>query len=166
MRFSLPVGALLSATMVLSSGCTAGGPPASSATASRAAPSAVSRSGCGSPIELGPLPEWALAGFSGDSSMPHVMGDRGDIVAAIFAYPLAVTRPDGSSNKILWVSKPDAPPGDLQIDATRDGTGETVQRHVTGGPGPSIIDLPKAGCWRLTLTWPGHTDTMDLVYQP
>ena len=28
----------------------------------------------------------------------------------------------------------------------------------------SIIDLPQPGCWRLSLTWPGKTDTIDLVY--
>lgn len=129
-------------------------------------PSVPARTGCGSVVETGPLPEWARAGFSGDARMPHVMGDGGTIVAAIFGHPLAVTRPDGSSNKILWVAKASEPPGDLQIDATRDGTGDAVQRRVPGGPGPSIIDLPQAGCWRLTLTWSGHSDTMDLVYQP
>ncbi|MET7401788.1 hypothetical protein ABZS66_50740 [Dactylosporangium sp. NPDC005572] len=125
----------------------------------------MTRSGCGSPVATGPLPEWARTGFSGDSSMPHVLGDRGDIVAAIFGYPLAVSRPDGPSNKILWVSKATAPPGDLVIDAKLDGTAVTETRHVSGGPGPSIVDLPRAGCWHLTLTWPEHTDTMDLTYQ-
>jgi hypothetical protein len=48
----------------------------------------------------------------------------------------------------------------------RDGTSEPVRRTVAGGPGPSIVDLPAAGCWRLALTWSGHTDTMDLVYRP
>lgn len=94
------------------------------------------------------------------------MGDHGDIVAAIFGYPLAVTRPTDSSNKILWVSRPAGPPGDLRITATRDGTTDPVRRTVPGGPGPSIIDLPQPGCWRLTLTWSGHTDTMNLVYAP
>jgi hypothetical protein len=97
--------------------------------------------------------------------MPHVMGDRGDIVAAIFGYPLAVSRSDGSSNKILWVSKIQASPGDLVIDAKLDGSGVSASRRVSGGAGPSIIDLPQPGCWHLTLAWPGHTDTMDLTYR-
>jgi hypothetical protein len=51
--------------------------------------------------------------------------------------------------------------------------GTPVARRVPGGPGPSIIDLPAAGCWRFTLTWrpegataPGKTvtDTLDLRY--
>ncbi len=158
---------LLPAVMLLSAGCTSSPPPRAAPQAtSPGAPATAARTGCGSVVETGPLPEWARAGFSGDARMPHVMGDRGDIVAAIFGHPLALTRPDGSSNKILWVSKPSDPPGDLQITATRDGTTDPVRRTVPGGPGPSIIDLPQAGCWRLTLTWSGHSDTMDLVYLP
>lgn len=166
---------LFPAVVVLAAGCTASAPPqaaprsgpqAAPQSASQVVPGAPARTGCGSVVETGPLPEWARAGFSGDARIPHVMGDGGNIVAAVFGHPLAVTRPDGSSNKILWVSKPPYPPGDLQIDATRDGTGDAAQRRVPGGPGPSIIDLPQAGCWRLTLTWSGHSDTMDLVYQP
>ncbi|WP_433327083.1 hypothetical protein [Dactylosporangium sp. CA-139066] len=132
------------------------------------APSAqprAARSGCGSPIDGGPLPEWARDGFSGDTSMPHVMGDGAAIVAALFGDPLTANRTDGKANKILWVAKDgSAGPGDLVIDATLDGPGETARRTVPGGPGPSIVDLPRAGCWRLRLTWPGHADTMDLTY--
>ncbi|MBQ1067635.1 hypothetical protein KBX39_12605, partial [Micromonospora sp. D75] len=59
-----------------------------------------------------------------------------------------------------------APRTPLVITATRDGTGAPVVREVDGGPGPSIVDLPAAGCWRLRLDWSGCTDTMDLVYRP
>ncbi|MGW4465436.1 hypothetical protein [Micromonospora sp. NPDC004704] len=97
--------------------------------------------------------------------MPHVLGDRGDIVGAIFGYPLTVARPEGPTNKILWVSKVSDPPGDLVIEAKLDASDTSATRRVTGGPGPSIIDLPQPGCWHLTLTWPGHTDTMDLIYR-
>jgi hypothetical protein len=87
-------------------------------------------------------------------------------VAAIFGYPLsAIPRPNGPNNKILWVAKTSFETGDLVIDAKLDGTTVTENRIVPGGPGPSIVDLPQAGCWRLTLTWPGHTDTLDLIYQ-
>ncbi|MFF5231648.1 hypothetical protein [Dactylosporangium sp. NPDC000521] len=170
---------MLLLVVVVSGGCTAGRRPQPAPTqtapalsaptwsaSAQAAPTAAARTGCGSPVDTGPLPEWARAGFTGDSSMPHVLGDHGTIVAAMFGHPLAVTRPDGSSNKILWIAKDPAPPGDLQIDATRDGTHTPVRRTVPSGPGPSIIDLPQPGCWRLTLTWPGHSDTLDLTYQP
>ena len=153
---------LIPAAVVLLAGCTAD---------KRAEPAqpAPTRTACGSTVETGPLPEWARAGFSDDSSMPHVMGDRGSIVAAIFGFPLTAARSDGTANKILWVSKPaSADPeaaGELVIDARLDGSDVSARRSVPGGPGPSIIDLPQSGCWRLTLTWWGRTDTMDLTYR-
>lgn len=56
----------------------------------------------------------------------------------------------------------------LEISAQRmDGAapvGDAVERSVQGGPGPSIIDLPDVGCWRLTLTWGTTTDGLDLEY--
>ncbi|TDC35157.1 hypothetical protein E1211_16165 [Micromonospora sp. 15K316] len=169
---------LLPAAVILLAGCTTGaGPadpadppagPAADGTASRAV--GTGAGGCGSRVETGPLPEWARTGFSGDARMPHVMGENGDIVAALFGHPLRVARTDGSTNKILWVARPTGTSPDpastpaLQITATRDGTDTPVTREVAGGPGPSIIDLPRAGCWHLELRWSGRTDTMDLVY--
>jgi hypothetical protein len=29
---------------------------------------------------------------------------------------------------------------------------------------PSYVNVPKAGCWRLTLRWAGHEDSIDLRY--
>ncbi|MEU8262583.1 hypothetical protein AB0C02_18360 [Micromonospora sp. NPDC048999] len=69
-----------------------------------------------------------------------------------------------------WVSRPAPTPSDptsgtdLSITATLDGVGTRLTREVRGGPGPSIIDLPHAGCWHLDLRWSGRTDAMDLVY--
>ncbi|AYF27146.1 hypothetical protein AB0F93_16020 [Micromonospora tulbaghiae] len=141
--------------------------PATTAAAEPAVPAA-----CAERLETGRLPDWADAGFTGDTRMRHVFGTRGDIVAILFAYPLVHARGDGANNKILWVARPE--PGrsepaqrtPLVITATRDGTDSPVVRRVDGGPGPSIVDLPAAGCWRLRLDWSGRTDTMDLVYRP
>lgn len=120
---------------------------------------------CGSPVSTEALPAWARAGFSGDGSgNPHVFGRDGNILGVIFGAPLRAAPAEGRANKILWVSKVPIDGDPLQIAATLDGTGEKVESHVTGGPGPSIVDLPKPGCWRLTLSWSGHTDTMDLTY--
>ncbi|WP_259275965.1 hypothetical protein [Micromonospora chalcea] len=141
--------------------------PATTVTAGPAAPAA-----CAERLETGRLPDWADAGFTGDTRMRHVFGARGDIVAILFAYPLVHDRGDGANNKILWVARPEegrsepAPRTPLVITATRDGTAAPVVREVTGGPGPSIVDLPAAGCWRLRLDWSGRTDTMDLIYRP
>ncbi|TNH31661.1 hypothetical protein FHG89_01010 [Micromonospora orduensis] len=158
-------------SVLLLAGCTTGGqqatsatPSATSATSATPVPSAGSTgAGCHSRVETGALPDWADTGFHGDARVPHVFGAKGDIVAVLFAHPLAHARPDGSNNKILWVSRT-TEPSTLVITATLDGTDTRVTHEVAGGPGPSIIDVPRAGCWHLDLSWAGHTDTMDLIY--
>jgi hypothetical protein len=83
----------------------------------------------------------------------------------LFGNPLSAPPAEDRSNKILWVSRLPVATGDtLRITAKLDGTSETTDREVPGGPGPSIIDLPRPGCWRLTLQWSDRTDTMDLTY--
>ena len=72
-------------------------------------------------------------------------------------------------NKILWVARVGAEDvADLVIHAQRmQGTrlvGSPVRRSVAGGPGPSIIDLPRAGCWSVDLSWSGHHDHLTLRY--
>ncbi|MEU5781205.1 hypothetical protein [Micromonospora lupini] len=175
-------GRFLLGSVLLLAGCAATDPattpasgplttPASGAAATPAGtPSVRAATGCASRVETGSLPDWADEGFHGDTRMPHVFGARGDIVAVLFTHPLAQVRTDGSTNKILWVSRPvtTSPatysPATLVITATLDGTDTRVTREVAGGPGPSIIDMPRAGCWHLDLRWGGRTDTMDLVY--
>jgi hypothetical protein len=69
------------------------------------------------------------------------------------------------SNKILWVFRVNQ--GEftpLRTRATLDGANQTVTRQVAGGPGPSIIDLPAAGCWSVNLSWSGHHDHLTLRY--
>jgi hypothetical protein len=96
-----------------------------------------------------------------------VLGRNGDLVAVLFGAPLKAPPAADRNNKILWVSRTPVTPGDpLRIEARLDGTTETADREVAGGPGPSIIDLPRAGCWRLTLSWSGRTETLDLTYTP
>ncbi|NMO51872.1 hypothetical protein HH310_11790 [Actinoplanes sp. TBRC 11911] len=136
-------------------GCTATPPPASAAA-------------CGSPVSTDALPTWARTGFSWDGSgMQHVFGARGEIVAILFGAPLRSPSPPDHGNKILWVSRQPVELGDrLEISGVLAGTGLRAAQTVQGGPGPSIVDLPKPGCWRFTLSWSGRTDTLDLVYAP
>ncbi|MFI5833429.1 hypothetical protein ACIA5A_07095 [Micromonospora sp. NPDC051300] len=165
--------------VLLLAGCTSAGPPAppspaAAGTAASAGPITAAPAGsvgCHSPVATGRLPDWADAGFSGDTRMPHVLGARGEIVAILFGHPLTVGRGEGPTNKILWVGRPMSSSPDpaasttLVITATRDGAGTPVVREVAGGPGPSIVDLPAAGCWHLRLAWSGRVDTMDLTYR-
>ncbi len=131
---------------------------------------------CRSAITTGPIPAWARAGFSDKvPRMPHAVGRSGAIAALVFGYPLQSPPDAKRNNKILWVSRTPAQPQSagaaphaLHIRAQRmRGTtriGRPVERSVARGPGPSIIDLPAPGCWRLTLTWSHGRDTLDLRY--
>ncbi|MBU2666952.1 hypothetical protein KOI35_25915 [Actinoplanes bogorensis] len=152
---------VLAVVLLMLAGCTATKPPAAAPTSSSAQP-------CGSPVKTGALPEWARGGFNYDGSgTRQVYGDRGDIVAIVFGYPLVSPPGEDRSNKILWVSRePVQSGGDLQITAELAGTTVRAEQKVAGGPGPSIVDLPRAGCWHVSLAWSGHTDTMDLTYEP
>jgi hypothetical protein len=124
---------------------------------------------CRSEVRIGVLPVWARAGFSeARPRMRYELGRSGRIAMIQWGplnSPPAVTH----NNKILWVSRVATHPGSsLRILAQRmTGTrrdGAPVRRAVQGGPGPSIINLPAAGCWRLTLRWSGWVDQLDLRY--
>jgi hypothetical protein len=124
---------------------------------------------CRADVTRAPLPSWASGGF-GDprSPPPYVVGRSGRIAAILFGYPLRSPPAPRRSNKILWVSRRSAGTTALWIRAQRYAgarpAGRPVTRLVRGGPGPSIVNLPGAGCWRLRLSWSGRTDVLDLAY--
>lgn len=123
---------------------------------------------CRSDITPRPLPTWARAGFT-PPTLPtsYVLGDEGNIVAILWVEhdPLSAPPRKDRTNKILWVSRTTSPvPAPLQIRATLIGSGRSVNREVVNGPGPSIIDMPSAGCWSFDLTWGEHHDHLDLRY--
>ena len=155
MRTSGVVGALAVVTVV------AGAVPAG-------ARSDTSR--CHSQVSRAVLPIWARGGFSGPQPrMPHAVGRSGQIAAIVFGYPLRSPPAQGRNNKILWVSRTQAKTiAPFWIRAQRmDGArpvGAPVRHIVSTGPGPSIVDLPEAGCWRFTLSWSGRKDSLDLAY--
>jgi hypothetical protein len=83
--------------------------------------------------------------------------------------PLYSPPKPGRGNKILWVSRvPLSAPGNLEIAARRlvggRAVGAVVHRAVIGGPGPSLVDMPTAGCWQFSLRWSGQRDSVDLTY--
>lgn len=127
---------------------------------------------CAGAVAKSVVPPWARAGFSDAVPvMPQKLGHAGRIDAIVFGDPLVSPPLANRSNKILWVARVGADGvADLVIRAQRmQGTrllGDPVRRRVAGGPGPSIIDLPAAGCWRLSLRWGGHSDSLDLRYRP
>ncbi len=115
------------------------------------------------------LPVWARAGFHPAATRMHFeLGSRGEIAALLFAFPLLSPPSTVRANKILWVSRVATDGSPLVITARRmegsEYTGAPVRRIVTGGPGPSIVDLPTPGCWRLDLAWSGHRDRLDVAF--
>ena len=125
---------------------------------------------CHSVVANGVLPTWARTGFSDPRPrLPHVLGRSHEIAALVFGYPLRSPPLKDRGNKILWVSRRAVKPlSDLRIHAQRmigrHRVGRPVTRVVPGGPGPSGVNLPAPGCWRLTLRWSGRTDELDLQY--
>ena len=116
---------------------------------------------CAADHPAAPLPEWARGGFFPPARpMPHVLGDRGEIVAILWAeqHPLQAPPPVDRNNKILWVTR-DGSGGPLEIRATLRASGASVTRSLAEGPGPSVVDLPAPGCWSLDLSWDGTTTT-------
>jgi hypothetical protein len=148
-------------------GALAAAAPAGTAAGTPAAPAA-----CHSVLQKGVLPVWARTGFSDPlPRMPHVLGRAGRIVAIEFGYPLLSPPSEKRANKILWVSRlPWTGYKNLYVRAQQmQGArrlGEPVSRLIRGGPGPSYLNLPAAGCWRLTLSWAGRSDSLDLRYTP
>lgn len=130
--------------------------------------SPASASACAPVVDPGVISDWARAGFTDPEPVAnHSVGVAGEIAGILFGYPFtAPPRPD-TNNKILWVARY-VDGSDLVISAQRmdgaDPVGWPVERIVPGGPGPSVIDMPEVGCWRLTLSWAGRTDRIDLDY--
>lgn len=77
-------------------------------------------------------------------------------------------RPDGSANKVLWVSE--AGSSSLQVAAhllDRPAAPVNFTFPASGFEFPSTIDLPEPGCWRLDLTLSdGTTASIALVVAP
>jgi hypothetical protein len=108
-------------------------------------------------------------GFSGSRpSMPYTLGKRGAIGAILWG-SLYAPPSQSLGNKILWVPRhysKSVMPMWIKLQKM-DGTqlvGAPIREIVKTGPGPSYVDAPSAGCWRLTLTWSGRQDTLDLSY--
>ena len=179
----IAIGALI-VTGVAAAACT--GAPAASATSPHAAsgvgstptstgagattPSAdgaFANAPCTYKLMTNDLPTWARAGFHGPpfNAWPYVTSSRTDIVGVLFGYPLAAP-PRGENeaqNKILWVPK-DPSAGELTVTAHLVGTNDNVDIGDISF-GPSIVDVPKSGCWRFTLQWTGGVETVDIVYR-
>ena len=120
---------------------------------------------CAKTLSKGVLPVWARTGFSDpEPAVPHVLGARGDIAAILFGDMVAPPPgPGEAGNKILWVGRV-AGSGDLIVDGSLPGTDRRVHQVITGGPGPSGVDVPVPGCWRFDLRWGPYQDVLHVAY--
>jgi hypothetical protein len=113
------------------------------------------------------LPEWARTGFNDpEPVVPFVRSRSGNVVAILFGGRLWSPPRKDVSNKVLWVWRqmPGGATGDVTMTAQLVGTGTVVTTGLPRPEGPSTVDLPLPGCWRITLRSPGGTDTIDLHY--
>jgi hypothetical protein len=112
--------------------------------------------GCaGTVLTDGEPPAWAQGGWNVVKgtpwTVPWALGTGGQAVAFVFAGQLVAgssPRVDGTNNKVLWVAKGNA--SNFVVEAIPPG-GKQVAVTVNGGP--SIVDLPAAGCWTFRMSW-------------
>jgi hypothetical protein len=123
---------------------------------------------CRATVTNGVLPDWARTGFSDpEPVMPFVRSESGNVVAILFANPLRSPPGPDINNKVLWVWRQLPPFGqDVTMTARLNGNGPAVTAGLPSPVGPSFVDLPSPGCWRVTLTWPGGSDSLDLAVRP
>ena len=126
-------------------------------------------SGCDATrIRVGAAPHWAAT--ANPPHIPYALAARGRAAGFLFGNPLRAGDPAHKANKILWI-----------VASPRDGKPLRLSAHPVGAtapvvtstwpansePGeiyPSIINVPAPGCWHFTLSWNGHSDTVDLRY--
>jgi hypothetical protein len=103
--------------------------------------------------------------------VPYALASGAKAAAFFFADPLRVGHPTNPSNKVLWVVRFPRDGKPLIITARRAvGSSPVVRikREADSGPGeiyPSYVDLPKPGCWQLSLAWGVHRASIDVQVQ-
>jgi hypothetical protein len=119
------------------------------------------------------LPAWADVGGGG---IPWAVGRPPEVVGVVFATELVAKgeRPDGSANKILWLTRAPISPSQLTLRAqSADAATPVVNLSVPRVAGyqqfPSIVDLPTPGCWQIKVSWgagPTEDSTFGLTVLP
>jgi hypothetical protein len=126
------------------------------------------------PIEHGAPPSWSAAAWSSSSPdfrVPYALASGDTAGAFFFADPLRAGHPKNPSNKVLWIVAAPRNGHPLRIVARRPDSSQTVRMQLPAdsGPGeiyPSGVDLPSAGCWKLSLAWGAHRASIDVEVAP
>ena len=125
--------------------------------------------GCGPrPLLSGARPAWTAS--ARPPPMIYVLGRHQQVAGFLFGFPLMAGHPEPFSDKILWVVRSDRHGAPLRLTGHPLNAATPVVRSswsAGSSPGniyPSDIEVPAPGCWRFTLAWHRHTDTVDLWY--
>jgi hypothetical protein len=125
--------------------------------------------GCGpQPLLSGDVPSWTAS--ANPPALIYVLGRHQQVAGFLFGFPLMAGHPEPFSDKILWVVRSDRHGAPLRLTGHPLNAATPVVRSswpANSSPGniyPSDIEVPSPGCWRFTLTWHRHTDTVDLWY--
>ena len=160
----------LAVAVFLLLGCNQG--PVSQPSHVSASPSA-GAIGCGSTaIETGPIPKWIddAGAHNNPSFLPYVIASPAKAAGFLFAFPLRAGHPTDPANKILWVVGKPRNGFALEVSAHPLGAANpTIDQYfpANSGPGeiyPSIVDVPRAGCWHIDLKWNANEAAVDLGY--
>jgi hypothetical protein len=163
------------ALLILLAGCTSS-QPTSHVTASPTAVVHTFAGGCaGTVLTDAEPPVWAQGGWTHPKgtpwAVPWALGTQGNTVAYVWANPLVAglsTTAAGTGNKVNWESK-DYPAGSSSMMVEGRPLGQTQPVVTIANGGPSIVDVPTAGCWTFRLTWNAngqHSSTINLEYLP
>lgn len=125
--------------------------------------------GCGPrPLLSGDVPSWT--GSANPPALIYVLGRHQQVAGFLFGFPLMAGHPEPFTDKILWVVRSDRHGAPLRLTGHPLNAAAPVVRSswpANSSPGniyPSDIEVPAPGCWRFTLAWHRHTDTVDLWY--
>lgn len=120
--------------------------------------------------EPSPLPAWT-ADANPPRGIPHVLSQQRNVAAVLFGDPLTAPARADRNNKILWIVRAPRDGHALRLTARPAKSTTPVVRLVVpadSSPGeiyPSIVDVPKPGCWHFVLEWSGHRATINLAYR-
>jgi len=129
--------------------------------------------GCGSTQAYkGGVPAWldAAGAHNNPNFLPYVIANPPIAGAFLWTDPLRVGHPVDPTNKILVVVGEPRDGSDLRIVGHPVGAMTPVVevfQSAGSSPGeiyPSIVDVPKPGCWHFDLWWAGHAAAVELSY--
>ena len=104
----------------------------------------------------------------GGGAPRRLVGARHHIAGDVFGWPLRAPADPGHANKILWRTRHSGG-GDLFVSALLNGSALMVHRRVEQTMSvdtamPSMVNVPRAGCWTFSLRWGRQRDVVAVRY--